>query len=56
VSGRDTETGYKNRKPVHHSTFDGQNHMRADTDSLYVLRKDGGRDLMQVEGSYTVKL
>jgi hypothetical protein len=54
VPGRYTKTGYK--KNVNRSAFHGQNHVRADTDSLCVPRKDGGRGLMQVEGSYTVKL
>jgi hypothetical protein len=48
VSGRDTKTGYKNKnkkKTVNHSTFHGQNHLRADTDSLRVPRKDGRQRL-----------
>jgi hypothetical protein len=30
--------------------------MRADTDWLYVPRKDGGRGLMQVEGAYILEV
>jgi hypothetical protein len=33
-------------------TIHGQHHPRADTDRLYVPRKEGGRGLMQVEGTY----
>jgi hypothetical protein len=33
-------------------TIHGQHHPRADTDRLYVPRKEGGRGLMQVEGAY----
>jgi hypothetical protein len=33
-------------------TIHGQHHPRADTDRLYVTRKEGGRGLMQVEGAY----
>jgi hypothetical protein len=33
-------------------TIHGQHHPRADTDSLYVPRKEEGRGLMQVEGAY----
>jgi hypothetical protein len=33
-------------------TIHGQHHPRADIDRLCVLRKEGGRGLMQVEGAY----
>jgi hypothetical protein len=33
-------------------TIHRQHHPRADTDHLYVPRKEGGRGLMQVEGAY----
>jgi hypothetical protein len=33
-------------------TIHGQHHPRADIDRLYVLRKEGGRGLIQVEGAY----
>jgi hypothetical protein len=33
-------------------TIHGQHHPRADTDHLYVPRKEGGRGLMQVDGAY----
>jgi hypothetical protein len=33
----------------------GQHHPRADTDHLYVPKKEGGRGLMQVEGAYTAE-
>jgi hypothetical protein len=33
-------------------TIRGQHHPRADTDCLYVPRKEGGRGLMQAEGTY----
>jgi hypothetical protein len=33
-------------------TIRGQHRPRADTDHLYVPRKEGGRGLMQVEGAY----
>jgi hypothetical protein len=33
-------------------TIHGQHHPRADTDNLYVPRKEGGTGLMQVEGAY----
>jgi hypothetical protein len=33
-------------------TIHGQHHPRADIGRLYVLRKEGGRGLMQVEGAY----
>lgn len=46
----------KTKNLLNHSNFYGQNHLRANTYSLYVPRKDGGRDLMQVERSNTVKL
>jgi hypothetical protein len=32
-------------------TIHGQHHLKADTDRLYVPRKDGGRGLMQIEGA-----
>jgi hypothetical protein len=34
----------------------GQHHPTADTDGLYVPRKDGGRGLMQKEGAYTAEV
>jgi hypothetical protein len=37
-------------------TIHRQNHPRADTDRLYVPRKDGGRGLMQIEGAYTAEI
>jgi hypothetical protein len=33
-------------------TIHGQHHPRADTDHLYVPRKEGGRGLLQVEGAH----
>jgi hypothetical protein len=33
-------------------TIHRQHHSRADIDRLYVPRKEGGRELMQVEGAY----
>jgi len=33
-------------------TIHGQHHPRADTDRLYVPRKEGGRGLTQIEGAY----
>jgi hypothetical protein len=33
-------------------TIHGQHHPRADTNRLYVPRKEGGRGLIQVEGAY----
>jgi hypothetical protein len=36
-------------------TIYGQHHPRADTDGLYVPRKEGGRVLMQVEGAYVAE-
>jgi hypothetical protein len=32
-------------------TIHGQHHPKADTDRLYVPRKEGGRGLMQIEGA-----
>jgi hypothetical protein len=37
-------------------TIHGQYHPRADTDRLYVPRKEGGRGLMQVEGAYIAEI
>jgi hypothetical protein len=36
-------------------TIHGQHHPRAEIGHLYVLRKEGGRGLMQVEGAYTAE-
>jgi hypothetical protein len=36
-------------------TIHGQHHPKADTDRLYVPRKEGGRGLMQVEGAYVAE-
>jgi len=37
-------------------TIHGQHHPRADTDRLYVTRKDGGRGMMQIEGAYVAEI
>jgi hypothetical protein len=37
-------------------TAHGQHHPRADVDSLYVPRKEGGRGLIQVEGTDMVEV
>jgi hypothetical protein len=37
-------------------TIHGQQHPGADTDHLYVPRKDGGRGLMQMEGAYIAEI
>jgi hypothetical protein len=41
-----------NRKTRKILTVYGQNHLRADTDRLYVPRKDEGRGLIQTEAAY----
>jgi hypothetical protein len=50
----DIKKKYKNwiEKQKKMPTIHGQHHPRADTDSLYVPRKEEGRGLMQVEGPY----
>jgi hypothetical protein len=40
------------RKTKQMLTIREQHHPRADTDRLYVPRKEGGRGLMQVEGAH----
>ena len=34
----------------------GQHHPKADVDGLYVPRKQGGRDLMQLEAAHAVEI
>jgi hypothetical protein len=43
------------RKTRQMLTIHGQHHPRADTDRLYVPRKEGGRGLMRAEGAYTAE-
>jgi hypothetical protein len=43
----------KTRKVV---TIHGQHHPRADTDHLYVPRKEGRRGLMQIDGIYKAEV
>jgi hypothetical protein len=44
------------RKTREMLTVYGQHHLRTNTDLLYVLRKDGGRGLMQAERAYIVEV
>jgi hypothetical protein len=44
--------GRKTRKLL---TIHGQHHPKADVDSLYVFRKHGGRELMQLEEAYIIE-
>jgi hypothetical protein len=37
-------------------TIHGQHHPRVDTDRLYVARKEGGSELMQIEGTCTAEV
>jgi len=37
-------------------TIHGQHHPKADVDRLYVLRKQGGRGLMQLEAAHTIEI
>jgi len=37
-------------------TIHGQHHPKADVDRLYVPRKQGGRDLMQLEATYAAEI
>jgi hypothetical protein len=37
-------------------TINGQHHPKADSDRLYVPRKDGGRGHMQIEGAYITEV
>jgi hypothetical protein len=37
-------------------TIHGHHHPRADIDRLYVPRKDGGRELMQIEEAYIAEV
>ena len=37
-------------------TIHGQHHRKADVDRLYVPRKQGGRDLMQLEAAHAVEI
>ena len=37
-------------------TIHGQHHPKADVDRLYVPRKQGGRDLMQLEAAHAVEI
>jgi hypothetical protein len=37
-------------------TIHGQYHPKADIDRLYIPRKDGGRGLMQIEGTYITEV
>jgi len=44
------------RKMRKRLTIHRQHHSKADTDSLYVPRKQGGRGLMQLEGACPVEI
>jgi hypothetical protein len=37
-------------------TIHGQHHPKADIDRLHVPRKEGGRELMQIEGAYRAEV
>jgi hypothetical protein len=43
----------KTRKTL---TVHGQHHPKADTERLYVPRKEGGRGLMQIDGIYKAEV
>jgi hypothetical protein len=48
-----TKLDLKTRKLL---TIHGQHHPNADVDRLYVLRKQGGMDLMQLEAAHAVEV
>jgi hypothetical protein len=52
ISWHQEEIQKPDRKTSKMLTIHGQHHPRADIDHLYVPRKEGGRRLMQAEGTY----
>jgi hypothetical protein len=44
------------RKTTKMLTIYGQHHPKADTDRLYIPRKEGRRGLMQIEGAYMAEV
>jgi hypothetical protein len=53
ISSNNNNNNNNNNKLL---TIHGQHHAKADVDRLYVPRKQGGRDLIQLEAAHAVEI